>query len=86
MNRLLIRGEMFGQFQYLYVFHGEQMIEKLGVTMDDMQETVFSLIQKHNIKHIDLSGAHRFMLGIEDQLKRASIETYSLDDISFRYI
>lgn len=86
MNTLLIRGEPFGPFQRLYVFKDNEKTESIGVQMKDLDEVAFDLIKRYNIKHINLSGARLYMQGIEKQLKEAGITTYSLDDLTFKYV
>ena len=88
MYRLIIRGEPVGPFQHIYVFdNSDKLVTSLGVTLDDLEEVVFELIQKYNIKTIDLSGYKAYMEGIEKNLKETGITTYRLDsDISFRYV
>ena len=86
MNRLIVRGEPVGPFQYISVFVDDQRVDSLGVQFEDLEELVFAYIEKYNIKHIDLSGARGYMEGIEEKLKRTAVETYSLDDLTFRYV
>ena len=86
MNTLLIRGEPFGPFQRLYVFKDNEKIESIGVQIEDLDEVAFDLIKRYDIKNINLSGARLYMQGIEKQLKEAGITTYSLDDLTFKYV
>ena len=87
MDRLLIRGELLGPFQHLYIFQNDKLVEKIGVNMNDLTEITFSLINKYQIKTIHLSGAPRvFMEGIEQQIKQAGIDTYHLNDLTFKYV
>ena len=87
MDRILIRGELLGPFQHLYVFQKDRLIEKIGVNMNDLAEVTFALINRYQIKNINLSGGPRvFMEGIERQLRQAGIDNYNLDDLTFKYI
>ena len=86
MNRLLVRGEPVGPFQHVYVFQGDKLVDKLGIGIDDLNDVVFSLAKKYNINHIDLSGSRVYMMGIEEQIKRAGIENYNINDLTFRYV
>ena len=86
MNSLLIHGEPVGPFQRLYVLNGQKIIETLGITVNDLEETVFALVEKYNITHINLSGAKAYMEGIEQKLKTAGVSTYSIDDLTFQYV
>lgn len=86
MHTLLIRGELFSPLQHIYIFENNNMIEKIGIEMDYLEDAVFAAIEKYNIKHINLSGAYQFMHGIENKLKHTGVETYSLDDLTFKYV
>ena len=86
MNRLIVRGEPFGPFQYISVFVDNERVESMGVQFDDLEEIVFALITKYDINHIDLSGAKGYMQGIEEKLKTTAVTTYSLDDLTFKYV
>ena len=86
MNRLIVRGEPFGPFQYISVFVDNERVESMGIQFDDLEEIVFALITKYGINHIDLSGAKGYMQGIEEKLKTTAITTYGLDDLTFKYV
>lgn len=86
MNTLLIRCEVFDPCRRLYVFKDSEKIESIGVPIEDFNEVAFALIQKYNITHINLSGAKMYMEGIEKQMKEVGVTTYSIDDLSFRYV
>lgn len=86
MNSLLIRGEPFGPFQHLYVFENDKRIESIGISIENLEEIAFALIEKYNITHINLSGSRVYMQGIEQQLKKAGVTTYSTDDLTFKYL
>ena len=86
MNILIVRGEPVVPFQYISLFIDDQRVDSIGVQFEDLEEMVFAFIEKYNIKHIDLSGARGYMEGIEEKLKRTAVETYSLDDLTFRFV
>ena len=86
MDRLIIRGEMFGPFQHIYAYVGGTKVDSIGVPMEDLEEVVFALLEKYNISHIDLSGARIFMQGIEQSIKEKEITQYSKGTITFRYV
>lgn len=86
MNRIIVRGEPVGPFQYVSVFVDNQRVESLGVKIDDLVDITFALITKYEISHIDLSGTRGYMQGIEQQLKTAAITTYGLNDLTFKYV
>lgn len=86
MYTLLIRGEPFELYQFLYVFKDDERIERIGVLMEDLETITFSLIAKYHIKQINLSGIRSFMEGIEKQIKDAGITTYSIDNLIFKHV
>ena len=86
MDRLIIRGEMFGPLLYVYIYKDGEKIDSIGVSMENLEEVVFASIEKYNITTIDLSGARGFMQGIEKSLREKEIAQYSTDKITFRYV
>jgi hypothetical protein len=86
MYTLLIRCEVFDPCRRLYVFKDQEKIESIGVSAEDFNEIAFELIHRYDIKHISLSGARMYMQGIEEQLKETGITTYSVDDLTFKYV
>ena len=86
MYTLVVRCELFDAKRRLYVLKNTEKVEAIGVNAEDFDEIAFALIHKYNIKHINLSGARMYMEGIEKQLKEAGINTYSVDDLSFKYV
>ena len=87
MKRLLIRGTPTEVFEHLYVFNdGDVLTESIGVKFEDLEETVFALLSKYEINHIDLSGSRVYIEGIERQIRKAGATTYSINDLSFRYV
>jgi hypothetical protein len=56
------------------------------VKFEDLEETVFSLLAKYEINHIDLSGSRSYIEGIEQLIKKAGTTTYSITNLNFRYV
>lgn len=86
MDRLLVKGDPVGPFQYLYVFKNDKMIESMGVSYNDLADTAFLLLKKYNLTHIDLSGSRFYTEGIEKAIKEYSVIDYNKDDLTFRYV
>lgn len=87
MKRLLIRGAATELFERIYVFNDEnKIIESLGVRLEDLEETVFALLEKYSITEINLSGALVYVRGIEEKLKTPKTATYSVDNLTFHYV
>lgn len=86
MDKLIIRGEMFGPFQYVYIYKNGEKIDSIGVSMENLEEVVFASLKKYGITTIDLSGAKSFMQGIEKSLREKEITQHSTDKIIFRYV
>ena len=86
MNKLLIRGEVTGPKQYIYVFKDDKRVESIGVDINDLNEIAFACIQKYNITNIDLSGARMYMQGIEKSLIESGLTNYNISNLSFKYI
>ena len=86
MDRMILRGEPTGPFQKISVIVNDKKVESLGVDYDDLLDVVFALVQKYDLKRIDLSGAKIYMQGIEHQIKEAGMALYSITDLEFCYV
>ena len=86
MNRLLIRGEPFGPYHYVYIFQEDKLVETYGIKMEDLEDIVFDIVKNYNISLIDLSGTHTYMGGIKKMLEEKGALDYKITDLTFRYV
>ena len=85
-DRIIVRGDLTGPFQHIYVYKNGEKVDSIGVQFDDLPETVLSYLQKYDLNCIELSGAIMFMQGIEKEIKKAVTTEYSGKDFTFRYV
>ena len=86
MNTILISGNPLNLFMQISVIKDKIITETIGAQFNDLDEIIFELIQKYNIKHISFAGAKDYMAGIEKKLKETTVTTYSIDDLTFQYL
>ena len=86
MNKLIIRGEPVGPFQYVYANEDGKKVESIGIQIENLEDVVFALLKNYNINHIDLSGSRLYMEGIERMLKNAQINDYEKTELIFKYV
>jgi len=86
MNKLIIRGEPVGPFQYVYAYVDGKKVESIGIQIENLEDVVFALLKNYNINHIDLSGSRLYMEGIEHMLKNAQINDYEKTELIFKYV
>lgn len=86
MNKILVRGEPTGPFQYIYIFQEDQVIEKIGVPFNDIEDIVLDFINKYQINTIHLSGNKNYMKGIEKKITEVGSVIYGMNDLVFKYV
>jgi len=86
MNTILIHGSPVTPFYKICVVKEKAIVDTIGVQFEDLDEVIFELIKKYDIKHISFSGAKDYMEGIEKRLKETTVTTYSIDDLTFQYL
>ena len=67
----------FDRRQNFYVYEDGNRIDKISVTLEEMNESLFALAQKHDVMRIDLSGPKQYARGIAKKLQEDEIAKYS---------
>lgn len=72
--------------QNLFVYEDSNKIDAVKTTIENLNESLFALVEKYNIKQIDLTGPHQFLRGIKKDFKEKEFEKYSIDNIEINLI
>ena len=64
VNRIVIWTSPTVRFQKLYVFKDGEMVDQVGVTVEDLNDTLLALMDKYHIKQLDFSGTHNYAEGL----------------------
>ncbi len=67
----------FDRRQNFYVYEDGNRIDKISVTLEEMNESLFALAQKHDIMRIDLSGPKQYARGLAKKLQEDEIIKYN---------
>lgn len=86
INKIIVWTSPTSLFQKIFVMKEGTMIDKMGVQINDLEETLFSLVDKYEIYQIDFSGTQSFAKGIGDKLNNNQITKYNCTKISINYV
>ena len=68
------------------VFEDGELIDIQLYNMQNINESLFALIDKHEIEQVDLAGPKAYVNGIVDQFKTAEMTKYNMNKIEFNII
>lgn len=76
----------FNLEQSFYVFEDGNKIDSAELTIDEINDFIFNLIDKYNIHQIDLSGPKQYSKGIAEKIKQAEVTKYNKNSITINLI
>lgn len=72
--------------QSFYVYENGNKIDMAHPTVDEINEVVFSFIEKYNIFQIDLTGPKQYAKGISKKIKETEMLKYNKNSIEVNLI
>lgn len=72
--------------QSFYVYENGNKIDMAHPTVDEINEVVFSFIEKYNISQIDLTGPKQYSKGISKKIKEIEMLKYNKNSIEVNLI
>lgn len=72
--------------QKIYVYQDGNKIDATISTIQELNKTLFELIDEYDIKQVDLTGPEQFLRGIKQQLEEAELAKYSNNKITINLI
>lgn len=86
VNRIVIWTSPTVRFQKLYVFKDGEMVDQVGVTVEDLNDTLLALMDKYRIKQLDFSGTHNYAEGLVHDFQAKSNLKFGINDIRINYV
>ena len=86
MTKIIGIIQPFDKQQHFYVYQDGNKIESLSFTIDQINETLFSLCQKYNTNIVNLSAPHRYLQGVINSIKKAEYSKYSKNNLDIKII
>lgn len=72
--------------QSFYVYENGNKIDMAHPTVDEINEVVFSFVEKYNISQIDLTGPKQYSKGISKKIKETEMLKYNKNSIEVNLI
>ena len=85
-NKIVIWTSPTIRFQKLYVFKEGEMVDQIGVTVEDLNETLLALMNKYNINRLDFSGTHSYAEGLVKDFQEKSMLKFGVNDVRINYV
>lgn len=86
MKKIICIIKPFALKQNIYVYDEDVELEHVVASMSDMPQMVFALVEKHNVKKLDLVGPKQFLYGIRKSIKNYDLSAYGLGDLEINII
>lgn len=86
VNRIVIWTSPTIRFQKLYVFKDGEMVDKAGVTIEDLNDTLLAFMDKYHIRQLDFSGTHSYAEGLVRDFQAKSNLKFGVNDIRINYV
>lgn len=77
MKKIVASLQPFELKQTLYVYEDGNKIDVVETTMEDLDNSIFALVEKYQIKEVDFFGPKQYSKGIKNQIEKKGIEKYS---------
>ncbi len=76
----------FDRRQNFYVYKDGNKVDKISVTLDEMNNSIFALSEKYQITRLDLTGPKQYARGIAKQLQEAEMIKYEKNILEINII
>lgn len=86
VNKIIVWTNPTAPFQKVYVMKEGVLIDQLGVKVEDVEDVVFALMDKHGITQIDFSGAVAFAEHFGKNIQEANVTKYGARDLIINYL
>lgn len=67
----------FERLQSLYVYKDGNQIDFIEPTMDNLNKSLFSLVDEHEATHLDMVGPKQYLNGLSQQIEKEEMIKYS---------
>lgn len=72
--------------QSFYVYENGNKIDMAYPTIDEVNDTIFTFVEKYNITQVDLTGPKQYIKGISKKIKEAEFSKYNKNSIQINLI
>ena len=83
MDKIVILASPVAPMQQIFVYQNGEITERIGVSVQDLAEIIYSIIETTGINKVEISGNHNYTLGIQEELTHAmQTEFTSIGDVN----
>lgn len=79
MRKIVSIDRPFDMVKSFIVYEDGNKIDVQEYTVEDRTDKLFALVKKYNIKQVDLVGPKKYMAGVKNQIEKAKITLYELN-------
>ena len=72
--------------QSFYVYENGNKIDMANPTVDEINEIIFSFVEKYDVSQIDLTGPKQYSKGISKKIKEAEVLKYNKNSLIINLI
>lgn len=86
MNKIIVWTNPTAPFQKIYVMKNNEIVDQLGVMPNNLEDIIYTLVDKYEITDIGFSGAHSFAERFMSELKKGQTIRYGCERLSIQFI
>ena len=87
MNKKIIALiKPFDMKQSLYVYEDENQIDSCSFAVSNIDNIIFTFVDKYDIQYVDLVGPKQYVKGIKKKIKEAEFTKYSKNKLKINII
>lgn len=72
--------------QRIYVMRNGELIDQLHVTFEELEDTIYALVEKYQIYNVDFTGAQGYSEKFIENIKKNNTINYSNHIINVQYV
>jgi hypothetical protein len=86
MRKIIGMIRPFDMKQNFYVYEDGNKLDLASPTIDEINETVFALMQKYDVKQLDLVGPKQYNKGLSKKIKEAELIKYDKNTLEINIV
>ena len=76
----------FDRQQNIYVYEDGNKLETASATIQEMEDIIFTFVDKYNISQIDLVGPKQYLKGLQRKIEKTEFTKYNQNKLEINII
>jgi hypothetical protein len=86
MKKIIGMIKPFDMKQNFYVYEDGNKLDSASPTIDEINETIFALMQEYGVSQLDLVGPKQYNKGLSKKIKEAEMVKYDKNTLEINIV